>query len=47
MAVPTLTSQMNEGNSVLPWKSGQMLDELVAGLRRSFIIGKDQEIHLC
>lgn len=46
MAVPTPTSQMNEG-SVLPWKSGQVLDEMVAGLRRGLTIGKDQEIHLC
>lgn len=47
MAAPIPTSQMNEGNAVLPWKSGQVLDEMVAGLMRGLTIGKDWEIHLC
>lgn len=41
MAAPSPTSQMNECNAVLPWKSGQVLDEMVAGLRRGLTIGKD------
>lgn len=41
MAAPSPTSQMNEGNAVLPWKSGQALDEMVAGLRRGLTTGRD------
>lgn len=41
MAAPIPTSQMNEGNAVLPWKSGQVLDEMVAGSRRGLTTGKD------